>query len=615
MKKRSEIDQEDQWNVEALYPSIEKWREQFQSVYASEQHPHWPGLLAFKGKLGQSPQTLKSALETIFSIDRDLSQLYTYAHLRHDEDIADDTHKIAFDQILNALHEFNNETAWFDPELLSLPEETIARYLSSPELQNYRFHLEKIFRLQKHTLTPEKEELIALAGKSFQATGKAFSALNDADFKFGKVTNGQGEEFELTHGTYGLFLRDQDRNLRKNAFIAHHKKYFEYENTVCELLNGTIQTHVFNARIRHYPSALQAALFPKNIDTEVYHALIQAVSEEIPTLHRYIALREKVLGIGQLHLYDMYVPLTDQVNIKMSYQEAEETIIESVAPLGSAYQNLLKEGLQKQRWVDRYENQNKRSGAYSSGSYDSMPYILMNYKELLRDVFTLAHEAGHSMHSLLTHQNQPYQYGNYPIFLAEVASTFNEDLLIRLLLEKCQNTEEKIFLLNQKIEDIRATLFRQTMFAEFELFLHESAEKNIPLTPKGLNEEYEKLNKKYFGPRVVIDDISTIEWARIGHFYYNFYVFQYATGISAALALSDRVVNGGKKEREDYLAFLKSGSSRYPIETLQLAGVDMRTTSPVKSAIRKFNDLINELETLLFSKKELTTKAKEKVSS
>jgi oligoendopeptidase F len=599
MKTRTEASQEDKWNIDALYPSIDKWQEDFNASYQTNQQPHWPKLAAFKGKLGESPATLKSALETLLSIDRQLAKLYTYAHLRHDEDIADEKNKIAFNQILSVYHEFSQEIAWFDPELMTLSDETIKAFLASSELKDYRFHLEKIFRLKKHTLSPEKEELIALAGKAFQAPHKAFGAINDADFKFGKINNEKGEELELTHATYGIYLREYDRKLRENAFNTLHQKYLDYENTLSELINGAIQSYVFNARARGYSSTLEAALYPKNIDTSVYHSLIQAVTEEMSALHRYIDLRKKMLNVGTLHLYDMYVPLTQDIDISLSYPEAEEIIIESVSPLGPQYQNALKEGLQKNRWVDRYENRNKKSGAYSGGCYDSMPYILMNYKGILRDTFTLAHEAGHSMHSLLTHQNQPYQYGDYSIFLAEVASTFNEDLLMRKLLERCRNPQEKIYLINQKIEDIRATFFRQTMFAEFELFLHTSAEKNIPLTPNFLKEEYRRLNQKYFGPDVEIDETALIEWARIGHFYYNFYVFQYATGISAALALTDRVISGGKSEQADYLAFLKGGSSRYPIEMLQIAGIDMRKPAPVKAAIQKFSFLVDELEKLL----------------
>lgn len=597
--QRKDVAKQDCWNVEAMYPTFDDWEKDFKKFVSTETRPRWPEFQSYRGKLGDSPEVLKNALKTMLAIDRTLENLYTYAHLKHDEDIAENKHKVAYSKAFGLLHDFAEEASWFEPELLALPEEKMNAYLKDPSLKEYQFHLEKILRMKKHTLSAEKESLISLAGQALSASQKAFSAINDADFKFGSVVDGQGNNRPITHGQYSMYIRDQDRVLRKNAFEAYHGKYREYENTLCELLNGQVQSHLFNARAKGYNSCLEAAVFPKNIDIDVYHSLIKAVEDNMHTHHKYVSLRKKILGLDSLHLYDIYVPLTPNVDIRMSYDEAADAIIESSKPLGSEYQNQIKKGLIEDRWVDRYENENKRSGGYSSGSYDSMPYILMNYKGIIRDVFTLAHEFGHSMHSLLSHKNQPYQYGNYPIFLAEVASTFNEDLLIRYLLEKTTNVQEKIFLINQKIEDIRATLFRQTMFAEFELLIHSSVEKNIPLTPAYLNEEYTKLNKKYFGPEMTIDNAIAIEWARIPHFYYNFYVYQYATGISAALALSERVNNGGPKERDDYLAFLKGGSSKYPIELLQLAGVDMRSPKPVEAAIKKFGDLVNQLESLL----------------
>lgn len=598
-KERSEVAIDDKWNVESLFLNLDEWQKEFDAISQKNQSPYWPELLAYRGKLGDNAETLKSALDLLLSIDRKLSTLYTYAHLRHDENIVEDKHKVAYNKILSLIHAFHLEASWFDPELLALPNETISKYLSSPTLATYRFHLEKIIHVKPHTLSPDKEEILALAGKALQASHKAFSAINDADFNFGTILDSENNEKELTHGTYGIYLRSQDRVLRKNAFFQMHGTYQKYENTLSELINGEIQGHLFHARARKYPTCLEAALFPKNIDTSVYHALIQAVHEGIGSLHKYVDLRKRILKTDSLHLYDMYVPLTSQMEMKLPYLEAEDLVIESVAPLGTEYQNILRDGFKKHRWVDRYENKNKRSGAYSSGCYDSMPYILMNYKEQIRDVFTLAHEAGHSMHSFLSHQNQPYHYGDYPIFLAEVASTFNEDLLIQLLLKRAQTKEEKIYLINQKIEDMRTTLFRQTMFAEFELFLHEMAEKNVPLTPNLLKEEFRKINEFYFGKNAVIDSKAEIEWARIPHFYYNFYVFQYATGISAATALSERVVKGGKAEQSAYLSFLKGGCSRYPIDMLQVAGVDMRSPKPVKSAIQKFDLLVDELGKLI----------------
>lgn len=598
-RTRTDVLIEDQWDLDSLYPSLKDWERDFNAFINLQQKPHWPQIGAYRGTLKQGPQKVKEALQTILELERKLVKLYTYVHLRHDEDIAQSTFKAAYEQAVAAIHYFSQETAWLQPELLTLSEEVLETYLDSPVLKDYRFYLEKMIRLKSHTLSPENETLMALAGQALQTSHKAFSAINDADFKFGSVLDQAGVERPITHGTYSLYIRDQDRTLRERAFKQYHQQFLKYENTLCELLTGQVQNHVFNARARRYPSSLDAALFPKNIDTSVYHALIQAVNEKLNVLHRYMRLRKKVLGVSQLHLYDVYVPLTSEMDIRMPYQEAEDIVIECVAPLGTDYQNALKQGFKQQRWVDRYENQNKRSGAYSSGCFDSQPYILMNYKDILRDVFTLAHEAGHSMHSLYSHRNQPYHYSDYPIFLAEVASTFNEDLLNRLVLKKFPSKEEKIFLLNQKIEDIRGTLFRQTMFAEFELLIHQKVEQGIPLTPQLLKEEYRALNQKYFGPDVVIDEEIEIEWARIPHFYYNFYVFQYATGISAALALAERVVKGGNKEREDYLNFLKAGSSRYPIEILKLAGIDMTSPAPVKAAIQKFEDAIKELEALI----------------
>lgn len=598
-KQRAEVAQEDKWNVESLYKDFLSWSDVFKKELPEGNKIRWPELAAYRGKLGDNPETLKKALDLLFSIDRKISNLYTYAHLRHDEDITHNDHKTGYNKILGVAHDFQQESSWIEPEILELPDEKIKEYLNSPVLAEYRFHLDKLVRVKKHMLPKEQEELLALSGKALQGTHKAFSAMNDADFKFGKVKDSSGQEHELTHGLYGIYTRSQDRVLRENTFKKHHEKFEEYENTLTELLNGTVQSHVFVAKAKKYDSSLDAALFPKNIDTKVYHSLIEAVNSRLNAHHRYIKLRQKVLNIGPLHLYDMHVPLTKNLDIRMSYKEGEDACIASVAPLGTEYQNALRKGFKEHRWVDRYENQNKRSGAYSSGCYDSQPYILMNYKELLRDVFTLAHEAGHSMHSLLSHQTQPYQYGDYPIFLAEVASTFNEDLLTRYMLKHAKTNEEKIFLINQKIEDIRGTLFRQTMFAEFELMIHQFAEQNIPLTPTLLKDEYRKLCVKYFGPDVVIDKEADIEWARIPHFYYNFYVYQYATGISAALALAERVVNGGVNEREAYLNFLKSGSSKYPIDILQGAGVDMRTPKPVIAAIDKFENLVSELEKLI----------------
>jgi oligoendopeptidase F len=598
IKTRSEVREEDQWNVAALFPSFEKWENAFAHVCVNATSPHWPEFQKFRGKLKESATILKELFDYSFSISRELEKLYTYAHLRHDEDITADKHKSAFQRISALLYDFQEETAWIEPEILELPEKVISDYLNAPILAAYRFHIEKIVRMAPHTLSADKEELLAMAGKPLQTSPKAFSALNNADIKLGKIKDSTGKERELSHGLYQMYLRSTDRVLRENAFKGMLGKYTDLENTMAELLYGEVQSHIFSAKAHKFSSSVEAALFPKKIPQTVYRSLIETTRAGLPSLHRYVSLRKKLLGLDAIHLYDMYVPLIPEVEITMSYAEAEEIVIESVAPLGQDYQNILHQGLKKDLWVDRFENKNKRSGAYSSGSFDSFPYILMNYRGILRDVFTLAHEAGHSMHSFLSNHNQPYHYSHYPIFVAEVASTFNEELLMHLLLKRREKKEEKLFLINEKIEDLRATFFRQTMFAEFELKIHELVEKQTPLTPVLLCEIYTQLNRDYFGPEAIIDPEIAIEWARIPHFYYNFYVYQYATGISAALSLAEKTLEGDTHARDNYLSFLKGGSSLFPIDLLKLAGVDMSSPEPVQATLRKFDALISELEKL-----------------
>lgn len=599
VKERKEVLAEDKWNVETLYPNIEAWESAFNKIKEQPAAPYWPSLAKYRNRLQEGPKVVKEALEKVLSISRELDKLHTYAHLRHDEETTIDKHKSSYQRISALFSDFQHESAWMEPEFLALPAEKIESYLKSPELAPFRFHIEKLVRMRPHTLSIQAEEILAMASKPMQTSPKAFSAMNNADIKFNKIKDSQGQERELSHGLFQTYLRSPDRTLRENAFKGMHEQFYNFQNTLCELLYGEIQTHQFSAKARNYSSSLEAALFPKKIPQEVYRSLITAVRKGLGSLHRYIKIRKKMLGLSELHLYDMYVPLVSQVEIKMKYPEAEQLVIDSVAPLGSEYQNLLRKGMQSDRWVDRYENKNKRSGAYSSGCYDSSPYILMNYRGILRDVFTLAHEAGHSMHSLLSHKTQPYQYSHYPIFVAEVASTFNEELLMHHLLKKTSKKEERLFLINEKIEDIRATLFRQTMFAEFELKIHELVEADTPLTPDLLKKIYLELNRDYFGPDAVVDSEIAIEWARIPHFYYNFYVYQYATGISAALSLAEKVLAGDVKARDAYLSFLKGGGSLFPIDLLKMAGIDMTSSKPVEAALRRFDSLVDELEKAL----------------
>lgn len=594
LKERKDIPSKDRWNVEALYPDLKAWEKEHKEV-STHQKPYWPMLNESQGKLGKGPEQLKKILDTTFSLDRKLSKLYTYAHLRHDEDLADDTHKRVHIAITLLYQDFQEETSWIVPEIISLSEQILKKYLQSDLLKEYRFHLEKIVRLKPHTLSADKEVLLAMSSKALVTPTNTFSAFNNADLKFPNVKDSKGNENELTHGKYFLYMRGEDRVLRENAFKTLHRSFFGFENTICELLSGNVQKHLFNARARKFPSCLDAALFYNNIDPAVYKTLIATVRKHLPVLHRYMRLRKKALQVDQLHMYDLHVPFVKEVDFSCDFVEAQKMVIASVAPLGSQYQKDLKFGLEEGRWVDRFENSRKRSGAYSSGCYDSMPYILMNFQGTFDDVGTLAHEAGHSMHTLLSHRHQPYYYSDYPIFVAEVASTFNEELLFHYMMETQSNPRFRSFLISQKLDDIRSTFFRQTMFAEFELFIHECAEKDIPLTPTLLKEHYRKLNIDYFGNEVVIDEEIDIEWARIPHFYNNFYVYQYATGISAAHALFAYVMKNGASARDGYLKFLSSGSSHYPLDLLELAGVNMRESKPIELMIQQFEKLVTEL--------------------
>lgn len=596
---RSQVPEGDRWNLADLYPSPDAWQKEFASVAPKKNPPYFPELCLYKGKLHESVENLHKALVDNFAMDRKLTKLAVYVQLRHHEDIANPEAKADYDKLMRIAQELSQETAWIQPEIISLPEKRFKEYLNHPLLSEYKTFLARLYEQKPHVRSEKEEELMALALSAMGTASRTFTALNNADMRFGQIQDSQGRWHELTHGTYVSILQSPDRTLRKNAYIAHHSKYLECENSLTELLKGTVKNNVYLAKARNYRSCLEAALKPKDIDLQVYHSLLEAVRSRVTLLHRYMKLRKAALGLDELHAYDLYVPLVPELSKQYTFEEAEELVIESVKPLGEKYAKQLAAGLKTDRWVDRYENQNKRSGAYSSGCYDSFPYILMNFTGTLRDVFTLAHESGHSMHSLYSKQNQPFHYSDYSIFVAEVASTHNEELLHHMLLQRVATPEEKTYLINEKLDDLSQTLFRQTMLAEFELFIHDAEEKGVPLTPKLLKDKYEELFRYYSGPDLVFDPEIALGWARIPHLHSSFYVYQYATGVSAALCLSDKVLNGTPQDRDRYLEFLSAGSSDTPLNILAKAGCDMRTAKPVHRALDQYESLVNQLEQLM----------------
>lgn len=596
-KERSELKEQERWNVEALYPSAKAWQEDFSKLKGEDRSPRWPEVAAYRGKL-KDPTAAASFFELYFGLDRRLSKLHTYAHLRMDEDLGDDASKRDYGLISSLFHDFQQECAWIEPELLSLHAEDFKRLSSHKMLHPYQFFLEKIGRMRPHTLSAELEEMLALSGKALDTSYRAFGALNNADMTFPSATDSQGKTYPLTNGTYLSYMRNPDRKLRETAFRNLHQSFEAHANTICELLQGQVQGHLYHAKARKFSGCLEAALYPNRIDSAVYENLIASVRRSHGLMHEYMALRKKVLGLSELHYYDLMVPLVEDAEVSMSYPEACEAVIQSVALLGAQYQADVKKGLLKERWVDVYETPRKRSGAYSSGCYDSMPYILLNYQGTLNDVLTLAHEAGHSMHSLLSRRHQPYIYAQYPIFVAEVASTFNEQMLLKTLKSRAKSKKELAYLINYEIEGIRATLFRQTLFAEFELQIHKWVEEGTPLTPALLKKCYMQLNRDYYGPDLVLDKELEAEWARIPHFYYNFYVYQYATGLSAAMALF-RQVQTSPQAKDRYLEFLSSGGSHFPVDLLSRAGVDMKSGATVDAAMDRFRELLNEFRKCL----------------
>lgn len=592
---RQDVTVEETWNLESIYETNEAWEEEFESVKAM-----LPLMVDYKGRLAKDDGTLFEGLQLRDEISRRLHKLYTYAHMRYDENTADSFYQAMNDRARTLASQIGASLAFMTPELLAVPVETITAFLNqNPKLAVYRHAFDELNREREHVLTEAEEALLAKAGEVLGQSGTTFGMLNNADLKFPKIKGEDGEETELTHGRFITFLESKDRSVREAAFKAMYETYGSYTNTLASTLAGSVKKDNFYADVRKFKSARQAALHGNAIPESVYDGLIEAVHEHLPLLHRYVALRKRVLGLDELHMYDMYTPLVGEVDMKVTYEEAKQLMVDGLAPLGDEYKQILEEGL-TERWVDVRETRGKRSGAYSSGAYDTQPFILMNWQDNVNNLFTLAHEFGHSVHSYYTRQSQPYAYGDYSIFVAEVASTTNEALLNDFLLKRVTDKQEKLYLLNNQLETFRGTLFRQTMFAEFEHEIHEAARLGQSLTPEFLTKTYYALNQKYFGDGIVLDEEIGLEWARIPHFYYNYYVYQYATGISAAAALTTQILEEGQSAVDRYITnFLKAGSSDYPIEVLKAAGVDMTTKAPVEAALRQFERVLDEFEALL----------------
>ena len=592
--ERNDIPKEYTWDLESLFVSVEAWEEEFKNV--SKKAEEFP---KHKGEFTKSSDKLLDAIKDLETIYRNMMNVYSYTSLKLDEDTRIGDSQSLSARAMNLYVQTSSNTSFFEPELLTLDEDTLNKYIDEkPELKLYTQYFDNILRNKEHVLTAREESILAQSGEVGGAPQKIFSMLNNADIKFPTIKDEDGNDVELTKGNFIPFMELKNREVRKNAFKEFYSIYESLKNTFAATLDGDLKNNIFNTRIRNFKNTREASLNRNNIPLTVYDNLIKAVHENLDTMYKYMEIRKRALGIDELHMYDIYTPMVQDVDFDIPYEEGLELIKKGLAPLGDEYLSAVEEGFNS-RWIDVYENKGKRSGAYSGGSYDSKPYILLNYHDTLDNVFTVAHEMGHSIHSYFTRKNQPFTYGNYSIFVAEVASTANESLLLDHMLKNVKDKNDKIYLLNHYLESFRGTVFRQTMFAEFEMIINEHLENGGALTAEYLSKTYKELNKLYYGPNVVIDDEIAIEWARIPHFYYNFYVFQYATGFSAAVALSKKILEEGEPAVEKYLGFLKSGSSDYPINVLKKAGVDMTTEEPVRNAMKLFKELVDELDELI----------------
>ena len=591
--ERKDVNFADTWALTDLYGSDAEWHEDFQW---NQDYLNY--VKGYQGRLGESAQLLYNWLQLGDEMSLIFEHLAVYAFRRADEDTRATKPQEMCAQLTNFMTQLNTATAFETNEILAIPDEKLEQfYKEVPALEGYRRHLDEIRRRRAHILSPAEERLLAMAGELSENPDNIFSMLNDADLTFPDAIDAQGEAHHVTHGSYIPMMYGPDRTLRKSAFESLYGVYESHKNTLAATLAAQAKQLWFFAQARNYPSALAAALDRTEVPESVYHSLIDAVRENLPKLHRYTSLRKKLLGVEELHFYDLYANMVGDVEMKFTFQEAKELVLKALAPLSENYLNGLRAGFEG-RWIDVYENVGKRSGAYSSGARPH-PFVLLNFQGTLNDVFTLAHEMGHAMHSEMSYVNQPVVYSDYVIFVAEVASTCNEALLMEYLLNNTTDKREKAYLINYFLEQFRTTLYRQTMFAEFELKINELAQQGQGITADRCCEIYRKLNEDYFGKDIVVDDQIALEWARIPHFYYNYYVYQYATGYAAAIAISRRILKEGQPAVDEYFKFLSGGCSMPPIELLKLAGVDLSTPAPIHQALELFDQLIDQLDELL----------------
>ncbi|KXA07937.1 oligoendopeptidase F [Clostridium perfringens] len=593
LRRRDEIPESDKWRIDKIYETPVKWNEELNKLKEEA-----PKLKDFEGKLGNKEE-LKDFLALNEKLSRKLGKLYVYANMRSHEDTSNPEMQSLVNKIDPYSAEFSSYTAYFVPEILSLKEGTIENFINEDkDLKQYKIYFEMILNEKPHILSKEVESVLASVSDCLGAPESIYSMLTNSDMTFGEIVDENGSKVELTEGNYSSFIKSKDRKVREAAFKLLFGTYKKYENTLATSLSSSIKNFVFESKTRKYNSSLEASLKPNNIPVEVYYNALKTVDENMEALHRYVRIKKKLLNLDEIHMYDLYVPVIESKKEHLEYKDAISLVEEGLKPLGKEYLDIFNEGI-NEGWIDVYENKGKRSGAYSWGSYDTMPYVLLNYNYELNDASTLAHEMGHSIHSYYTKKTQPYIYGDYSLFCAEVASTTNEILLIHHLIDKETDKNKKLYLINQELEQIRTTVFRQLMFAEFELKTHEAIENGESLTSEVLCKMWKDINIKYFGEDMKVDEEISIEWARIPHFYSDFYVYQYATGYAAASSFANSILAKGEEAVEKYKGFLKAGGSMYPIDTLKMAGVDMTTSKPLKDTLDRFNELLDMLEEII----------------